>query len=95
MVTTRAQRKEQEELGLIHNKPDEFGGPIGTLATTLALPILVLVLAHWAKVGFLDLDGLLEKANQAAIFCPSCDNPLLLAKCTAGLVAWFVLLMVL
>jgi len=33
----------------------EFGGPVGALLTTLALPAVVLVLAHWSDVGRIDL----------------------------------------
>jgi delta14-sterol reductase/lamin-B receptor len=35
--------------------PYEFGGPLGTLAVTLALPVVVLVLLHWSHEGSLDL----------------------------------------
>jgi delta14-sterol reductase/lamin-B receptor len=97
MVTTRSMKQQQQETqpAKQHNNADEFGGPIGTLVTTLALPVLVLILAHWAKVGFLDVNSLFEKDNQAAIFCPSCDNPQRLWKSTAGLCAWFLLLVIL
>ena len=33
----------------------EFGGPAGDLATTLALPVVVLVLVRFASVGHVDL----------------------------------------
>ncbi|KAG7354858.1 ergosterol biosynthesis ERG4/ERG24 [Nitzschia inconspicua] len=73
---------------------DEFGGPFGTLLTTLALPVLVLVLAHWAKKGYLDLFFFSDEDSRT-IFCPSCDNLPLLLKCAAGLCAWFLALVIL
>lgn len=36
----------------------EFGGPVGTAANIVLLPILVQVLAHWSAVGRLDLSWL-------------------------------------
>lgn len=80
--------------------PDEFGGPIGTLLTTIALPFLVMLLIHWAKVGYLDLNGPLE--HPVDIFCPSCQQQsdsvgtfLLYLYCTIGLLGWFGFLVVL
>jgi Delta14-sterol reductase len=32
----------------------EFGGPIGALATTMILPIVVLSLLHWSSIGHVD-----------------------------------------
>ena len=33
----------------------EFGGPVGAAATTLFLPVMVLLLAHFSHVGSVDL----------------------------------------
>ena len=32
--------------------PYEFGGPVGALATTLALPVVVMWLLHMGRVGY-------------------------------------------
>jgi len=55
--------------------PTEFGGPIGVLGTIVALPILVLVLAHWANTGYLDLDfGAIFAETQTLLFDDSNDD---------------------
>lgn len=63
----------------------EFGGPIGALATTLALPVVVMLLAHWTKVGRLEM--------------PSSVRLLIATdkwwNCTMGLILWFVSLVLL
>jgi len=69
--------------------PSEFGGPIGAFGTVVALPVLVVVLAHWARVGYLDLDfsGIVEQ-SKASIF--GGDEPLVvLGGCGLGLLGWF------
>lgn len=53
-----------------------------------------MVLAHWSHVGFIDVAGVVN--NLQGVFCPSCESDVpLLAKCTAGLVSYFVLFVVL
>lgn len=83
----------------------EFFGPGGTLGTTLILPIVILLLIHWTSedVGSLDftfLTSFREKRFwdailESSVLCPSCGNFLLLAKCTASIVAWFLFQVVL
>jgi delta14-sterol reductase len=86
----------------------EFGGPIGALATTLSLPIVLVFLLHWTDVGHLDFaflrpfhplevppDKFWSVFCSSEVLCPSCDNWQLLANCTAGLIAWFVFQVVL
>ena len=71
--------------------PSEFGGPIGAFGTVVALPMLTLVLAHWAKVGFLDLDfgGIYKETLDVVLFRD--DNSLqLLQQCCLGLLGWFL-----
>jgi delta14-sterol reductase len=72
----------------------DFGGPIGAFCTTLALPIVVLLLIHWTKVGFLDL-GVFSVSGLELLLPTNTTNPTVLLKCTVGLVAWFLLLVVL
>ena len=64
----------------------EFGGPIGALATTLALPVVVLWLLHMTKLGFVDFDFL------GNLFFNMVDNMETYLACTAGLIGWFVFL---
>jgi len=64
----------------------EFGGPVGALATTLLLPIVVLWLAHCSHVGYIDLSCFREffllwkqtsfwnAVVQSPVFCPSCSG---------------------
>uniref|UniRef100_A0A7S4I4X0 Delta(14)-sterol reductase ERG24 n=1 Tax=Odontella aurita TaxID=265563 RepID=A0A7S4I4X0_9STRA len=73
----------------------EFGGPAGALATTLALPAVVLVLAHFASVGHVDLKTLqflwVDPKSLHSILCPGCSEDLfILVKCTCGIAAWFL-----
>lgn len=63
----------------------EFGGPMGALATTLALPVVVLWLLHMTKLGFVDFDFL------GNLFVVDNNMETYLA-CTAGLIGWFVFL---
>ena len=75
----------------------EFGGPVGTLATTLLLPLVVLFLANCTDVGYVDLSFLQVFSEQRfwdaflgnSVLCPSCNDPTILVKCTIGLLAWF------
>ncbi|GKY92202.1 hypothetical protein MPSEU_000191400 [Mayamaea pseudoterrestris] len=78
----------------------EFGGPVGALGTVLALPVIVMLLAHWTDVGFVDLRIFRETIHgskpfwtsvmESNILCPSCmSSPTLLLRCGASLVAWF------
>jgi delta14-sterol reductase len=78
----------------------EFGGPIGALATTLSLPIVIMLMAHWSDAGRVDLSFVSdltssplpfwETVQQSAILCPSCANTDLLLRCTACIVGWFL-----
>ena len=83
----------------------EFGGPIGTGVNIVALPILVMLLAHWSAVGGLDLSWTRDMFNgskpvwqavsESAVLCPSCLDMTMLTKCAAivgGWFLWFVLL---
>jgi hypothetical protein len=36
----------------------EFGGPIGTLATMIFLPLITLLLTYWASIGQLELTNI-------------------------------------
>lgn len=70
----------------------EFGGPLGTLCTINFLPILVLLLIHWSRVGHVDLNFLREVEHwwQSNVFCPSCTNPTFLQQCMFGILGWFL-----
>jgi delta14-sterol reductase len=55
--------------------PSEFGGPIGCLLTIILLPVLVLILAHWAKIGYLDLNFIsIKKETFILLFGGNNDN---------------------
>jgi delta14-sterol reductase/lamin-B receptor len=77
--------------------PYEFGGPIGAATTTLALPIVTLLLSHWSLVGKVDLsffDDLKsapfwQAVLQSPVLCPGCNDSSLLLKGTLGILAWF------
>merc|ERR1712238_365650 len=65
--------------------PTDFGGPIGCLCTMILLPLLVIVLAHWAKVGYLDLNmNSIRNETSLMLFGDNGDNFMLL-KCLVGL----------
>jgi delta14-sterol reductase len=76
----------------------EFGGPLGALGTVLALPVVILLLAHWTDVGGIDL-GFASEFQQhkpfwsalleSAVFCPSWADKDLLIRCSLSLIAWF------
>ena len=72
----------------------EFGGPAGALATTLALPVVVLVLARFASVGHVDLVWLrsaLSDPVSPSVLCPGCDGDLsVLILSVGGITAWFL-----
>jgi len=88
-----------------HKFEYEFGGPIGALATTLSLPIVTLVLIHFATIGKIDfsfvqqaLDSIninTSTCGKSSVLCPGCDNPNLLVKCTLILLSWFLFQVVL
>jgi delta14-sterol reductase/lamin-B receptor len=73
----------------------EFGGPVGALITTLALPVVVLLLSHWSLVGKVDLDvfggdtSFWQSMLHSPVFCPSCHDKQVLYKCALGILAWF------
>lgn len=78
----------------------EFGGPIGTFFTTLLLPPLILVLSHWAKVGYVDLSSLCQWSKLSLILFPlqtigTGDVMMTYVYCTLTLVLWFSLLVLL
>lgn len=84
----------------------EFCGPIGTGATTVALPIVILLLVHWSDVGRLDFSFLSEtpesstatfltRLQQSHVFCPGCTSVDILLSCTLCLLGWFLFLVVL
>jgi len=79
--------------------PTDFGGPIGCLCTMILLPLLVVLLAHWAKVGYLDLNmNSIRQETLVALFGDDndeTDSLQLLLQCLFGLVGWFVGLVVL
>jgi hypothetical protein len=64
----------------------EFGGPIGALATTLALPVVVMWLLQMSAVGNVNFNFWREICDDN-----KCD-PEVLIKCTAGLMGWFLFL---
>lgn len=77
----------------------EFGGPVGALATTLLLPVVVLLLSHWSHEGQVDLSCLSEFFQRpfwevlltSRVFCPSCSSDTaLLLQCTVCVLSWFV-----
>jgi delta14-sterol reductase len=72
----------------------EFGGPVGTLANVVALPIVTLLLIHWSRVGYVDLN-LGSDWWQSPIFCPSCDDLGLLRRYAGGVMMWFLFQVVL
>jgi delta14-sterol reductase len=96
-VVTMSQSKDSSSETIKKEFHYEFGGPIGTLATTLFLPIVVLLLAHWTDVGSVDftfLDGFTKERFWDAVLgnpvlCPSCQTVTILLKCASGLLLWF------
>lgn len=96
MTTTKSSSSKNEPF------PFEFGGPVGAVATTLALPIVVLLLSYWSLVGHVDLEvfgtsgrSFRESVRHSPVFCPSCQDHELLLKCTLGVLVWFGFLVVL
>lgn len=82
----------------------EFGGPFGTLATIIFLPIVTMLLTYWASIGHVDFEKILDTtsscqsdiqsmlvtfANSEAL-CPSCKNPWVLATCAFVVFVWFL-----
>lgn len=65
--------------------PYEFGGPIGALATTLALPAVVLWLLQQARVGYVNFGFVREICDDG-----KCEAGTLI-RCAAGLIGWFLL----
>lgn len=62
----------------------EFGGPIGAFLTTLALPLLVLILTYFASIGKITL-------NLSDVYQHSFSHDWnVFWKCFMGLGAWFV-----
>jgi delta14-sterol reductase len=74
----------------------EFGGPIGALATTLSLPVVVLLLVNWSDAGRVDLRAFDVRCNwqsilRSPVFCPSCvENRELLFRCGICISLWFL-----
>jgi hypothetical protein len=81
----------------------EFGGPVGTAANVVCLPVLVQLLAHWAKVGHVDLSWTLSFTEkpfwraiyESEVFCTSCTDHAVLGTCLAILLGWFLWFVVL
>ena len=84
---TRAKAKNGSE-ELFHF---EFGGPVGVIATIIALPVVVLLLSYWSLVGKVDLDVFAAPSKfwDSPFLCPGCQDSELIYKCTAGILAWF------
>ncbi|CAB9530443.1 Delta(14)-sterol reductase [Seminavis robusta] len=82
----------------------EFGGPIGAFFTVTLLPIVVLLLSHWSKIGGLDAGFLADFRTESfwdawlksSVLCPSCStsgdraNDLLLFRCAGGILCYFI-----
>ena len=83
----------------------EFGGPAGALATMGFLPIITLLLTHWASVGRIDfenilpdvclsdvnsLSSILDKIIKSDVLCPSCTEPVVLISCALVIIIWFL-----
>jgi Delta14-sterol reductase len=80
----------------------EFGGPLGALGITCVLPVVVLILLYWGRVGAVDLtifQAFFDSSSQrfwttlrsSPVFCPSCnDVETLVYRCGGGVVAWFL-----
>ena len=82
----------------------EFGGPVGTLVNIIFLPLLVLLLLHWADVGYVDLSFLEGFTNgkrfwdaflDSPVLCPGCNDTTRLWRCTRNVLLWFLLQVVL
>ena len=90
---SRAKAVNDDERPSSSTKPQpfeyEFGGPIGTTVNIILLPIVVLLLAHWSTVGFVDLSILRDlilpthqgndrpfwyRIMQSKVLCPSCQR---------------------
>jgi delta14-sterol reductase len=61
----------------------EFGGPVGALATTLALPVVVMWLLQMSRVGYVNFDFVEDLCAD-----DKCEVSTLI-KCTTGLLSWF------
>lgn len=83
-----------------NNKPFEyeFGGPVGTFANTVLLPLVCLLLGHWAEIGKLDFAFLNDFSSArfwdallaSPVLCPGCNDYARLVRCTIGVLAWFL-----
>lgn len=83
----------------------EFGGPIGTLATMIFLPLITLLLTYWASVGEVEFTNILpasescsaqrgvsfvlEMITKSNVLCPSCTDPQTLVSCALVILSWF------
>ena len=81
----------------------EFGGPIGTFATMIFLPIVTLLLTYWASIGRVDFGSILDTSSSCPsdfqsmfntfinsdVLCPSCKNPSTLITCASVILLWF------
>jgi Delta14-sterol reductase len=88
MTTTKSNKKTAvaESSSKTKSFEYEFGGPLGAGMTMMALPILVLLLAHWSEVGEIRWPN---RNN----FWPGSGS--MIFQCSAILIAWFVYLVVL
>lgn len=64
----------------------EFGGPIGAFLTTLFLPIMTLILLHFAQEGKIDLSF----SSNVAVLCSECTSSKVLLDCMLVLIGWFM-----
>lgn len=84
----------------------EFGGPVGAVATMISLPLVTLLLTHWASAGRVDFGGILpddatcseggtaattaSKLLHSTVLCPACTDLPLLATCASVVMLWFL-----
>jgi len=68
----------------------EFGGPAGTLAVTILLPIATLLLVHWSHVGYADLHFLTDLTTASTVLLPGVvHGETSLTVCGTGILGWF------
>jgi len=91
--TTTSKKEKSKETPKEGSKHDdgskfeyEFGGPVGALATTLSLPVVVLLLDYWSDIGGVNF----KIADMREYFLPNHDGTSWL-NCLLALIGWFVL----
>jgi len=68
----------------------EFGGPIGTFLTTVSLPVVLVVLTHFAAEGRVDKEYLLQLLSSPIQFLSSSFDSMKILYCMMGVLAWFL-----